>query len=278
MFKIVRLLNFYLLCVAALLISSCGGQLDILSGLNENDANQVIVLLQSKDITASKISVPGRTVTYTIKVGSSDAQDALKLLVDNKLPKIKSAGLAEVYPVGGGGLIPSPGQEKAQMMMALQGEIENMLLVLPGIVQARAVIVLPDPSIIRERSTTAPQTTASIAVVYNPIDSKGTASVSTDDIKYLVASAVPELSPSAVTVLMASNVPVQFSSPKPAPSPTNTVATASLVDDRDDSLLLIFGGIAAGGLVLGVLALLRAIVLRSRLRRLERHASDAENI
>lgn len=266
MLKIVRLL--ILLCF----ISSCGGELEILSGLNENDANQVIVLLQSKDIAASKVSVPGRTVTYTIKVGGSDAQDALKLLVDNKLPKIKSAGLAEVYPVGGGGLIPSPSQEKAQMMMALQGEIENMLLVLPGIVQARAVIVLPDASIIREKSTPAPQATASIAIVYNPIDSKGAASVSTDDIKYLVASAVPELSPSAVTVLMASNVPAQFASPKVIP------AAATTETQTDDSLLLIFGGIAAGGVVLGVLGLLRAIMLRSRLRRLERTATDAENI
>jgi type III secretion protein J len=257
-----------------LLLASCAGQQEILSGLNESDANQVIVMLQAKDIAATKLSVPGRTVTYAIKVSASDTKDALKLLVDNKLPKLRSPGLAEVYPIGGGGLIPSSMQEKGQLMLALQGEVENMLLVLPGILQARAVIVLPDPTLIRDANAPPPQSTASVAVVYNPVDSKGSASVTSDDIKYLIASAVPDLSPSGVTVVMASNSPTKFVDDKVA-SPVTAAATPAPRDENSDYILMLFAGLAAAGLLFGVLGLARSISLRSKLRRLERDASEA---
>lgn len=252
------------------LLSACAGQQEILSGLSENDANQVIVMLQAKEIAATKVTVPGRTVTYAIKVSGSDTKDALKLLVDNKLPKVKSPGIAEVYPLGGGGLIPSATQEKAQLMMALQGEVENMLLVLPGIVQARTVIVLPDPNIIRDARVPAPSATASVAIVYNPIDDKGNASVTSDDIKFLIASAIPELSPSAVTVVMASNAPVKFLGDKAPVAAKALAPVTTSTDENNDFMFLLFGGVAAAGLLVGLLALMRALMLKAKLRRVER--------
>lgn len=216
-------LRILLLAGLVLGLSACQGEQEIVSGLSEPDANELMVVLQSQKIDVTKVATPGRIITYVLSVKSGDSQKAMRILVDNKLPRTPSNGLAEVYPIGGGGLIPTGSEEKAKFVMALQGEIENMLKVLPGIVQARVVVVLPSSDAIRDISAPPPKATASVAVVYNPIDDKGTPSVTPDDVKYLVASAVEDLSPTGVTVVMASNVPMKLIDiSKNAPAKTTT--------------------------------------------------------
>lgn len=313
MFRKLQPFFFMMLSFSLILLTGCASEQELLSGLSEADANQVIVVLQSQDIVAKKTSIPGRKVTFTLSVNDSNLEKALKILVDNKLPKAQSPGLAEVYPLGGGGLIPSATQEKAQLMMALQGEIENMLLVLPGIVQARVVVVLPDTKVIRDPDTPAPQSTASVAVVYNPIDEKGKASVTSGDLRSLISSAIPDLSAENVTVVMAPNHPLKLvdsnrpafdsvttelenndktlakeSSPdlsaayRPTEKPKATeqkdedpqVAIGMINFEDKDNLVKLFGGLAGLGLLLGVLGILRAIVLRARIKRMQ--AASAE--
>jgi type III secretion protein J len=298
-----KLLKLASLIPLALALSSCGSQEEIVSGLTQSDANQIIVVLQSRDITATKLASPpqaGKNISYSISVSSSHTKDALKILVDNKLPKVLSNGFAQVFPPGGGGLIPSSTQEKAQLVMALQGEIENMLLVLPGVVQARVVVVLPDATIIRDLDTPPPQATASVAVVYNPTDDHGNPSVSAENIKFLIASAVPDLSPSGVTVVMASNYPMKLVDSKRVKA-KSVLSKASSLDnesasaaapiaqvakkvtesklapaDKNDFLILLFGALAGVGLLFGLCGLVRSIMLRAKLTRLENLTSSSE--
>jgi type III secretory pathway lipoprotein EscJ len=260
----------------------------------------VVVVLQSQNISATKVATAaqaGQAASYSITVSGSDANDALKILVDNKIPKTQSAGYAGVY-AGGSGIIPSSTQEKAQYLMALQGEIENMLLVLPGIVQASVVLVLPDPTLIRDPSAPAPQSSASVAVVYNPSDRQGNAQVSAYDIQYLVASAVPDLPAKNITVLMASNSPLKLidgnkavstavsTTPATTPTPTATppaagatktpsASTVPPASNKNDFLLTLFGVLAGIGLLFGLLGLLRSISLKAKLARLQSAAGNA---
>ncbi len=191
-------------------VVACQSQQELVSGLTEREANEVLVVLQSQKMEPVKVAIPGRTITYSVSIKENSAPEALRILVENKLPRPLSQGLADVYPVGGGGLIPTASEEKAKFLMAIQGEIENMLKVLPGIIEARVVVVLSDTDTIRDINAPPPAATASVAIVYNPIDNKGTPSVTPDDVKYLISSAVEDLSPSSVTVVMASNVPMKL--------------------------------------------------------------------
>jgi type III secretion protein J len=224
----INLALFFLLGVVA-----CQSQQILVSELTEREANEILVVLQSQKLEPVKVAVPGRTVTYTVSVKEKSAPEALRILVENKLPRPVSQGLADVYPVGGGGLIPTASEEKAKFVMAIQGEIENMLKVLPGIIETRVVIVLADTDAIRDINTPPPPATASVAIVYNPIDNQGTPSVTPDDVKYLISSAVEDLSPASVTVVMASNVPMKLidvsrNIPKKAVAkPTAAVSTES---------------------------------------------------
>ena len=151
--------------------------------------------------------IKDRVTTYNITVSPERASEALRLLVNNKLPKERSRGLAEVYPAGSGGLIPTKSEEKARYLMALQGELERKLKSYPGVMSAHVSIATPEKDLIRNVDDAKPRATASVAFVYNAIDETGEAPVSIADIKLLIASAVEDLAPEDVQVVPAPNRP-----------------------------------------------------------------------
>ena len=110
----------------------------------------LVLVLEAKGIQATKVKIDGRVVTYAVTVTDSEERDAMRILVANKLPKRRPTGLAEVYPAGSGGLIPTRSEEKAKFLMALQGEVERKLQRLPGIQSAHVTIVQPDKDIVRD--------------------------------------------------------------------------------------------------------------------------------
>ncbi len=289
---------------ALLLLSACQSSQEIVSNLSEFEANEILVVLDTQDIRATKVLVPVKTgnkpSTYAIQVSPGQAVEAMRILVDNRLPKSKSAGLGEVYPSDGSSLIPSRTEEKAKYVRALQGEVENMLKTLPDVIEARVIIVMPDQDVVRDLHHAAPKATASVAVVYNPIDSKGTAPVKAEEVKYLVSSAVEDLAVSGVTVVMSQNLSSRLMGlPKlvkkqPLVSPASTevrpVAPAEALHPvlphkkgslfEDDLIITLFGVLAAVGVLLGVFGMVRNRSLRKQLQKaLEAHGQNqsAEN-
>ncbi|MDA0712801.1 MAG: hypothetical protein O2897_02310 [bacterium] len=290
-------------------IAACQSQQELVSGLTEREANEILVVLQSQKMSPIKVAVPGRQITYSVTINENTAPKALRILVDNKLPRAVSPGLAAVYPPGGSGLIPTGSEEKAKYLMALQGEIENMFKILPGIVEARVVIVLPDADMIRDINAAPLPATASVALVYNPIDEEGNPSITTEDVKYLVSSAVEGLTPAGVTVVLASNVPIKLIDvintkhrqtiskqtlpvamagtsnfpPSSFETPANLtpVAAAGKTDlalkavdktaaeKKSNFLLWLFAFLAVVGIVLGGFVLIRAISLRGKFNALQ---------
>lgn len=191
-------------------LGSCEGQKQIVQSLTESEANEILVVLDSQKIPANKLEIPGREITFAITVADSQSAPALKLLVNNKLPRSRQRGFAQIYPQGKGGLIPTRHEEKARFLMGSQGEIENMLEILPGVVKAKVVIVLPDTSIIRDLNSNQPKATASVALVYNAPPEGKAPLFSKSEIQQLVASAVEDLSPSEVSVVLTTNQPLML--------------------------------------------------------------------
>jgi type III secretion system YscJ/HrcJ family lipoprotein len=186
---------------------SCTGDLDIVHGMTELEANEVLVVLDTQGIDAHKEKEEGRVVTWAVIVPDAFAESALRILVRNKLPKPRSIGLAEVYPAGSGGLIPTKSEEKAKYLMAIQGEIERKLKTLPGIVQAHVSVVLPDKDVVRDLEAAPSSATASVAVVYN-LQENGEAPVGEKEVQTLVAAAVEDLKPENVMVILKENRPM----------------------------------------------------------------------
>lgn len=188
--------------------AACSSPIAIVHGLDELEANEILVVLEARDITGTKKLEEGRVVTWAVEVPEIDAKDAMRLLVANRLPKARSSGFKEVYPAGGGGLIPTKSEEKAKYMMALQGEVERKLKSLPGIVQAHVNIVSPDKDIVRDLDTPPPAAMASVAIVFNPKDERGSAWIEEAEVQKLTAASVEDLKPSNVIVVMKKNEPM----------------------------------------------------------------------
>ncbi len=249
-----------LVCVVASLawVAGCAGDIAIVHMLEEVEANEILVVLDAKEITGKKVVQEGRVVTWSVSVPEIDAKDAMRLLVANRLPKARSSGYKDVYPPGGGGLIPTKSEEKAKFMMAVQGEIERKLKSMPGIVQAHVSVVQPDKDVVRDLDTPPPAATASVAIVYNPIDERGTPAVKEDEVQRLVASSVEDLKPANVVVVMKKNTPMtlvrDYADPGGVDAPV-AAATAfgfRFADKKSATKMTIYGVV---GLLLGVICL-----------------------
>jgi len=259
--------------------AACGGNVSIVHGLDEAEANEILVTLDARQISGTKIKEEGRVVTWAVEVPNSSQREAMRLLVGNKLPKHRVQGLKEVYPAGGGGLIPTKSEEKAKYLMALQGEVERSLMSLPGIMQAHVSVVQPDKDIVRDLDTPPPPSTASVAIVYNAIDERGTAAVREDEVKNLVAASVEELKPANVTVVMKRNVPGTLISGGPEAGTGDAPIVASrqfginLADTASVRKLQIYAGtagiIAVVCLMVGIGGIVRSMNLKRRVGKAE---------
>ncbi|HEY1101053.1 MAG TPA: hypothetical protein VGF99_19090, partial [Myxococcota bacterium] len=206
--RLASLLNVLLVSFVLAFSAACDAPMELVSGLDEFEANEILVVLEAKGIdVAEKVKGGERVITYSIVVPHSVSADAMRLLVANKLPRRRPIGMAEVYPAGSGGLIPTKSEEKAKYMMALQGDVERKLQRLPNIMSAHVTIVSPDKDIVRDLDTVPPAPTASVAIVFNPYDDRATSLISEDEVKRLVAASVEDLKPQNVAVVMKKNEP-----------------------------------------------------------------------
>lgn len=254
----------------AVFLVGCAEPAEIVHGLNELEANEILVVLGSQDISATKKKEEGRVVTWAVVVEESDRQAGLSLLVKNRMPKKRAQGLAEVYPAGGGGLIPTKSEEKAKYLMAIQGEIERKLKTLPGAQEAHVSVVIPDKDIIRDLDTPPPPATAAVALIYNA-NEEGGPPAEEQKIKDLVAASVEDLRGENVTVLMSENRAMLnvigasgVKDPK-KPKKNSNMTFANIAVENNQSmqklkvLIGALGGAAGIFLLLGIAGVVRAM-------------------
>jgi type III secretion protein J len=273
------LLGVLALLSGAAVTTACTNMTTVVHGLDEFEANEILVVLEAKGIGGDKLIEEGRQVAYSVAVPGVDVQTAMRILVANRLPRSRSMGLKEVYPAGGGGLIPTRSEEKAKFLMAMQGEVERKLKALPGVVHAHVSIVVPDKDIVRDLDTPPPPATAAVGLVYNPIDERGTASVTEPDVQRLVAASVEDLKAGNVQVVMKRNLPMNLvdiaaeGGSVDAPVAAASVLGIRVADKRSAAkamvLLGIFGVVAVLGIAVGIGGIARSIGLNRRLQRTE---------
>jgi type III secretion system YscJ/HrcJ family lipoprotein len=194
-FSVVRFLSLF----ACVFFVGCEGVESVIEDLSQRDANIALVLLRSNNIEAHKESHQAKkNTTYHIKVKKNQAENALRLLVENHIPNLDRATLKDVYPPGSSGLIPSKSDELARLIMAMQGESEALLKVVPGIVDARVVFSFDPPMDFKSSNT---KKTASVAVVYQSSPEIPDPPLTVHEIKNLIAASFSGLSPEDVTVV-----------------------------------------------------------------------------
>ncbi|WP_080971102.1 EscJ/YscJ/HrcJ family type III secretion inner membrane ring protein [Burkholderia cepacia] len=117
------------------MLTACGDQ-ELLRGLDERQANEVIAALQRNDITAHKQDL-GKA-GYTIGVDPVDFAAAVDLLKSNHLPSKPDVEIAEMFPSDS--LVSSPRAEKARLYSGIEQRLENSLRSLSQVTSARVHI------------------------------------------------------------------------------------------------------------------------------------------
>ncbi len=204
--KVRRSMRFRLnhLAVAVLFASAC--TVNLQHDLNETDANDIYVLLQNNSINADKVKEgEGKDARYVITVPKADVAAAAVLLREHSLPRPEATGLAVFKQTKG--MIPTQTEERGMFMEALGGEVSNALNKIPNVLEARAIVMIPENNDLTQ-SEKKPMPSASVLIKYMPDNAKGGKEpVSEADIKEFVSRAVPELKPEAVKVIMTQFLP-----------------------------------------------------------------------
>jgi type III secretion protein J len=121
------------------LLSGCGQQTDLFSGLSEQDANDVIAALAEQSIEAHKRTEKTGAV---VAVEGGQINRAVRVLDAAGLPRRARTSLGEIFKKEG--VISTPLEERARYIYALSQELEATLSQIDGVVVARVHVVLPE--------------------------------------------------------------------------------------------------------------------------------------
>ncbi len=202
-FKIPFFSHFLFLVLFAGLLTSCGSRRTIVNGLDEKEANEILVFLSNKGIDANKQQAVteggggGKAVLWNISVESSRANEAMALLNQVGLPRRRGQNLLGIF--SNVGLVPSGMQEKIRYQAGLAEQIASTIRKIDGVLDADVQISFPDedplnPGALKQKIT------ASVYVKHSGVLDDPNAHLMTR-IKRLVSGSVNGLDFDNVTVI-----------------------------------------------------------------------------
>lgn len=243
--------------LASLLAAGCSSP--VATGLEEGDANRVLVALDRAGVDATKEIDPTVEGRFRVVVPRDDAARALATMADEELPRPKSRGLLEAADRGQ--LVPSQAAEHAQLVAGMAGDLERTLGAVEGVLAARVHMNLPAPGGLREGP--AAPSTASVL-----LEHRGTTPpLAAESIQRLVAGGAPGLTPSDVAVVFVSRAA------RPSSTGADVAHVGPIAVAKSSTTTL---KAALAGLVLLVLALAGStLALYARLARLRRDQESA---
>lgn len=160
------------------------------SKVSEQDANEMIAVLGTAGVRASKSDAGDSS--WKLEVASGDFAQAVLVLKEHGLPRPVYASIGQVFKREG--LVSTPMEERVRFIYAQQQELENTLSRLPGVVVARVHVVTPqnDPL-----ATTVKPSSASVVLIHrHGADLQS----SVPQIKALVGHSIEGLSHEAVSM------------------------------------------------------------------------------
>lgn len=177
-----------------LILAACGARVELLGNLPERDANEVIAALDDAGISADKVS--GKDGMVSVQVDSSRVAGAVDTLRALGLPHEQFDGMGKVFRKDG--LISSPTEERARYLYALSQDISSTLSHIDGVVYASVHLVLPESG----SAATGDAPSASSAAVFIKYRGGAHVEILEPQVRRLVASSIPGLTPERVTVVM----------------------------------------------------------------------------
>jgi type III secretion protein J len=176
----------------ALLLAACSKQVELMSTMPEEEANDVMAALQNAGIRADK--VPGKEGMVGLSIDGAQVGRAVDLLRAKGLPHQRYAGMGQVFKKEG--LISSPLEERARYLYALSQELGATLSQIDGVIVARVHVVLP------ERGAAGDPNLPSSAAVFIKYQEGYNLDVLQPQIRRLVNNSIPGLTPEKISIVL----------------------------------------------------------------------------
>src|SRR5512145_2821700 len=198
------------LCSALLLaLGGCAAE-ELVHGLDERQANEVLVALDESGISARSKRQEGTEEGWMVEVPAADAGRARRILSERELPRARPPGFLDLFEDGG--MVPTPLEEHARYLHALSGELSRSVEALDGVVEARVHLGLPQEDPLRPGEPHAPR--GAVLLRCRPAACAAVRSLE-PSIRALVAGAADGLAAESVSVLIAE----AEAAPAPAAAP-----------------------------------------------------------
>lgn len=200
-----RVLYSLLILLIFPLLSGCEKNRTIVNGLDEKEANEIIVLLSTKGIDAEKIKSSEGTggggaqkaALWDISVPEEETTQAMSILNNAGLPKKKAQNLLNIF--SNTGLVPTDMAEKIRYQAGLASQIASTIRNIDGVLDADVLISFPDEDPLNPNAPKK-DITASVYVKHSGVlDDPNTHLIS--KIKNLVTSSVSGLKYENVTLI-----------------------------------------------------------------------------
>lgn len=175
-----------------LTLAACGGKVDLMGAIPEDEANEVISALLQAQVPAEKVT--GKEGMVSVRVPSENVGQSLELLRERGLPRERYAGMGQVFKKEG--LISSPLEERARYIYALSQELSQTLSKIDGVLNARVHVVLP------ERGVGGESGVSSTAAVFIRYQDGYNLEILQPQIRRLVTNSIPSLTADNVSVIL----------------------------------------------------------------------------
>lgn len=196
------------LFAAALTLGGC--KVELYSNLSEEEANEIVSVLDRAGVSASRALDKDGVATVTVE--EEDFSRSVETLKAQGYPKRAYLNLGDVFQ--GDGFVVSQMEERARFIFAMTEELSRTIAEIDGVLSARVHVVLPTSEPV---SRDAAPSSASVAIRHlsdAPIEAL------LPQIKMLVANSIEGLSYEKVSVVL---IPVAgrpaAEVPPPAPAP-----------------------------------------------------------
>lgn len=124
-----------------LAVAAAGCRTRVQHGLEERDANEVASVLSARGFEPEKVPEHAKKPTWAIEVDDDRAMDAMRLLAELRLPRVR--GLTTKDVVAESGLIETPAAERLKQFEALEGDLEQSLETMDGVTAAAIELAAP---------------------------------------------------------------------------------------------------------------------------------------
>lgn len=184
-------------------LTSCESRKTIVNGLEEKEANEIMVFLSGKGIDVNKVQEAAaggggsKVVLYDLDVPLDQVNEAMSILNQAGLPRRRPQNLLGIF--SGTGLVPSDLEQKIRYEAGLAEQIASTIRKIDGVIDAEVQISFPQEDPLNPGQYKG-KITASVFVKHNGILDDPNSHLITK-IKRFVAASITGLSYDDVTVI-----------------------------------------------------------------------------